>query len=75
MPIVSSTLEHELHEEMQHLPPDQQRQVLDFARTLTRPRGVPGRELLPMAGTISGPDLAAMAEAIEDCEQVDAHGW
>ena len=75
--MVSPILEHELHEQLRHLPTGKQWQVLDFARTLaaTRPHGVAGRDLLPLAGAISDADLAAIADAAEDCEQVDGHGW
>ena len=71
-PMVSPVLEQQLHEQLNHLPAGQQRQVLDFARALaaSRPRGVPGRDLLPLAGTIGADD-----QAVADCEQVDAHGW
>ena len=75
--MVSPVLEQQLHEQLNFLPKGQQRQVLDFARALaaSRPRGVAGRELLPLAGTISSLDLAAISQAVEDCEQVEAHGW
>ena len=75
--MVSPLLEQELREQLNHLPAGQQRQVLDFARALVaaRPRGVAGRDLLAMAGLIPAPDLAAIAEAVRDCERVDAHDW
>ena len=75
--MVSTALEQQLHEQLSHLPAGQQRQVLDFARALaaSRPRGVAGRDLLPLAGAIGADDLAAISQAVADCEQVDAHGW
>ena len=75
--MVSPVLEQQLREQLEHLPAGQQQQVLDYARTLasSRPRGVAGSDLLPLAGTISAPDLAAIALAVQDCERVDAHGW
>ncbi|MBD1834620.1 hypothetical protein H6F61_18425 [Cyanobacteria bacterium FACHB-472] len=51
----------------------QQQQVLDFARFLaiTKPVGVPGKELLRFAGAIPADDLNLMIQAIkEGCEQV-----
>jgi hypothetical protein len=72
--MVSSALEMEIREQLDRLPLDQQRQVLDFARALavTRPVGVPGTALLRFAGTIAPDDLATMAQAIEEgCETID----
>ncbi len=76
--MISPALEKELLEQLDKLAPVQQQQVLSFARSLvqTRPRGVPGRELLRFAGTILPDDLAAMAQAIEDgCEQINRDEW
>jgi hypothetical protein len=56
------------------LPEDLQRQVLEFAQALQvfAQRGVPGKELLQFAGTIPLDDLELMRQAIkDDCEQVD----
>jgi hypothetical protein len=40
------------------------------------PTGVPGKNLLHFAGTISASDLQEMAQAIEaGCEQVDLDEW
>ncbi len=53
---------------------EHQRRVLDFARALvvTCPKGVPGKQLLSFAGTISAADQKTMEQAIEDsCEKVD----
>jgi hypothetical protein len=48
----------------------------ELKSTTVRPRSVAGKELLPLAGTISPDDAQAMREAIEQgCEQVDEHGW
>ncbi len=44
--------------------------------SVSRVRGVPGRELLRFAGTIEPDDLILMEKAIEEgCEQVDADEW
>lgn len=64
--------------QLEVLPPESQRRVLDFARALaiSIPRGIPGRELLRFAGTISQDDLRLIENAIlRDCEQVDVNGW
>lgn len=76
--MVSPVLERELRQQLEHLPFGQQRQVLDFARSLasSRARGVEGQKLLQFAGTIEMDDLKVIAQAItEDCEQVNSHEW
>jgi hypothetical protein len=63
---------------LSQLPLEQQRQVLDFARTLTMPPplGVRGASLLRFAGAIDVSDLDAMSRAIEaGCERIDADEW
>lgn len=75
--MVSPLVEQELHQQLEHLPLGQHRQVLKFARALasTRTRGVPGKALLPLAGTISALDLAAISQAVEEgCDQVNSKG-
>jgi len=60
------------------LPYAEQRRVLDFARALAQSKmqGVPGKELVRFAGTISKEDLKKMSAAIEEgCEQVDINEW
>ena len=76
--MVSSVLERELRQQLEHLPFGQQRQVLDFARALasTRTKGVAGYQLLQFAGTIESGDLKEISQAITDgCEKVDKHEW
>jgi len=68
----------EIIEQMKALPHELQCRVLEFTRALrpSTPRGVPGRQLLRFAGTITPNDAHLMREAIEQgCEQVDANGW
>jgi len=62
----------EVVEQLKPLPQDLQRRVLKFVRSLARPtpRGVRGRELRHLAGTISSEDAERMREAIEEgCER------
>ena len=76
--MMSPTLETEVREQLSHLPLEQQRQVLEFARALVAARvhGVPGQALLRFAGTIDSEDLAAMAQTIEEgCERVQPDEW
>lgn len=72
-PIVGKVVEY-----LKDLPQELQWRVLEFTRALAQstPRGIPGRELLRFAGTISAEDTELMREAIErGCEQVDANEW
>jgi hypothetical protein len=77
--MVHATLHNQLLAHLNQLPLEQQRQVLDFARALASaptPRGVAGRDLLPLAGSLSEEAAAEMVEAVEaGCEQVDAADW
>jgi len=65
-------------EQLQSLPYELQRQVLEFTRALALsvPHGVTGRQLLQFAGAIPRSDIELMQEAIEQgCEQVDTDEW
>ena len=71
-------VERELREQLDQLPLDKQRRVVEFVRrlaseeeTVTEAGG-----LLRFAGSIAPGDLAAMATAIkEGCEQTNADEW
>jgi hypothetical protein len=76
--MVNFALEQELRDSFAALAPDQQRQVLEYARSLgAAPRqGVAGQTLLRFAGTMSSEEAAELARAVEeDCEAIDPHGW
>jgi len=65
-------------EQLQSLPYELQRQVLEFTRALALsvPHGVAGRQLLQFAGAIPRSDIELMQEAIEQgCELVDTDEW
>lgn len=69
-------LQNEIIDQLNGLPDDKQRQVLDFVRKLAQPAGKPGRAFLPFGGAIDTEDLSAMAEAIEEgCEQINTDEW
>lgn len=68
----------EIIEQLKAMPQHLQYQVLEFARTLLKieVRGIPGKQLLPFAGSISPEDLQTMGEAIKQgCEQIDINEW
>ena len=72
--MTTTALKQEVTERLDSLPPEDQRRVLELARSLTerRPAGVAGRDLLRFIGTIEKTDLDVMRKAIEeDCERVD----
>ena len=71
---MANQLQEEILDQLDKLPVEQQIQVLDFARTLAKPGGTPGKALLYFAGGININDLSLMTQAIEqDCEQVNAN--
>jgi hypothetical protein len=76
--MTNATIESELHEQLNRLPLDRQRQVLDFACALVaaRPRGVVGQQLLAFAGAIPANDLVEMSHAIDEgCGRIDDRDW
>ena len=76
--MTESVITQQLVKQMDQLPLESQRKVLDFAQALALalPRGVPGRSLLRFAGSIPADDLRTMSDAIEaGCEQVDTDEW
>ncbi len=71
-------IEREILTQLDKLSLEEQLQVLNFAKSLagTMPVGIPGKELLHLAGTISTEDAKLMRDAIaEGCEQVDLNQW
>lgn len=76
--MVSAAIKEEIERQLDRLPVEMQRRVLDFAEALalSQPRGVPGRDLLAQAGGMSREDADEMLTVIEQgCEQVDVNGW
>jgi hypothetical protein len=70
---MNPVFEKDLREQLDRLPPEALRQVLDFARSLaleSHARGS-GQALCRFAGAIPRDDLALIARAIDDgCEKV-----
>jgi 2-polyprenyl-3-methyl-5-hydroxy-6-metoxy-1,4-benzoquinol methylase len=67
----------EVVEQLKTMPQELRLRVLEFARALAQstPRGVPGRELRHLAGTISPEDAEQMRKAIEEgCERQGTPG-
>jgi hypothetical protein len=73
-----STIKQDVIRQLDQLPPELQRQVLDFAHALavSAPKGVQGKRLLSFSGIMETEDIQAMSEAIEaGCERVDMNEW
>jgi hypothetical protein len=76
--VINPAIEQDLRGELEKLPAEQQRRVLDYARELVarQPRGVAGESLVGLAGTLDAQGAAEMTEAIEQgCEHVNLDGW
>lgn len=76
----------EIHKIVEHLPPDHQQQILEFAQRFTQtgrtnvpllmpttplPPGTPASELLKLRFRSSREDAEAMERALEDCERIE----
>ena len=75
---MSQKLQKQILDQLDKLPIEHQRKVLDFARSLSKasPIGKAGKDLLSFAGTIEAEDIKAISEAIEEgCEQVNINEW
>ncbi len=68
---MSDSFAHEINQQLAHLTPGQQQDVLSFVRSLGTEsgKGTPGKELLKFAGSIPHEDLEAMKAAIEEDRQ------
>jgi hypothetical protein len=74
----TTSVKLEISEEIDTLPPEDQRKVLDFARALAdrRLRAQGKEKLRPFAQGFDLKDLEAMRKVIEeDCERVDLSEW
>lgn len=72
---MDTSIKDNLIAQVENLPSDLQRCVLDFAKSLL-PKGVEGKSLLRFEGAIPADDLQLMSKAIEEgCEKVDISGW
>jgi len=70
----NTTIKKDIYEQIERLPFEQQRQVLEFVHTLTtaRTQGMPGHKLLRFAGTIGREDLMIIEQTIkEGCEKCE----
>jgi hypothetical protein len=75
---VGGQLISDIVHELDRLPDDEQQRVLQFVRALAsvQPAGMPGTEMIRLAGLIPTDDLREMAQAIKaGCEQVDEREW
>ncbi|NIM10798.1 MAG: hypothetical protein GTO45_02325 [Candidatus Aminicenantes bacterium] len=65
----------QIERKLDALPLEQQRRVLDFITHLDYPGfppGIPGKDLIQFAGTLSPEDAEELIQIIEDgCEKID----
>jgi hypothetical protein len=76
--MTDSTISTELIKQLDKLPLESQKKILQYAQTLNAEtlKGKPGKDLLRFAGTIDADSLRVMEEAIEyGCEKVDPNEW
>jgi len=76
--MVDAQIQQELLRELDRLPVEQQRRVLDFAHGLAipTPEGTPGSELIKFSGILSPEEAEAMLRVIEEgCGQVNPDEW
>jgi len=76
--MTTAALKQEIAKELDSLPLEDQRKVLDFTRALTGRRAPsPGEQRLHSFDLgFSGEDLKEMRQAVEeDCEKVDLSEW
>mgnify|MGYP006289847843 CR=1 FL=1 len=74
----SEKLAQDVVREMDRMPIEQQRRVVQFVHALARfhPKGTPGSEVIRFSGSFERADLDEMSEAIEKgCEMVDHDAW
>jgi hypothetical protein len=73
------TVRQQIDKELEVLPVDLQRKVLDYISHLSGPGippGVPGSELIKFAGTLSDEDAEELIQIIEEgCERIDYNEW
>jgi hypothetical protein len=69
------SIKEQIASQLDRLSDEQQRQVLEFANRMTRPRGTPSDVLRQLVGTIPPDRLDEIERAIEDCESVDLDEW
>jgi hypothetical protein len=68
----------EIAARVEQLPPELQKEVLEFVTSVAslRPRGQSGASLRAFAGSLDPASAREMTRAIEDeCERVDASQW
>jgi len=67
----------ELLGNFEKLSPLKRRELLAYARSLTESpsKGTPGKSLVAFSGAIEANELTKIAQAIEDCEEVDRSAW
>jgi hypothetical protein len=73
------TVKQQIDRELDVLTVDKQRKVLDFIIHLSGsgiPPGVPGKNLIKFAGSLSEEDAEELSQIIQEgCEKIDYNEW
>jgi len=72
------TVKQQIDRELDVLTVDKQRKVLDFIINLSGsiPPGVPGKNLIKFAGSLSEEDAEELSQIIQEgCEKIDYNEW
>ncbi len=75
---MESTIQQQIARQIDRMPAELQRRVLEFARSLveSRAKGERGSELLRFAGWLDSKTAQAMKQAVEEgCERVNPNEW
>ena len=76
--MVDAKIQRQLLDELDRMPVNKQRAVLDFAQGLARgrPRGASGADMMKFFGRLPPDDAQRMAEVIEEgCERIFPNEW
>lgn len=77
--MATSNIAEKVLEQLERLSPEDQHRVLDFAVSLSRPKGNKGSDLLRLVGAIPADDLDKMEQAIDEpvlgCERIESSEW
>jgi len=69
------TILEKIVEQLEQLDETKQRQVLELVQELRQPKGVNGKSLLWLVGSVSPQDVEQMEIAMMDFEKIDPNEW
>lgn len=75
---MSISIKQEIVEQIDKLPIELQKQVLDFVHNLVslEPKGISGKEISRFLGIMTAEEAKEISDAIQEgCERIDDSGW